>query len=447
MEFSKHNIFSKITGTENYFIVNPLSGQADILDSEEAEMFINRTLTDQHEFVEKGYLVNPQEEERLFRRKYLDFLVERDKDEVQIFFTPWYTCNFSCSYCFQDEYTNPDERVKSEVIDAFFSYLDTKFAARRKYITLFGGEPLLNTPLRRESIKKIIDGAALRNLDIALVTNGYHIIEFFDLLKGASIREIQVTLDGPPAVHDNRRMLKGGKGSFDKIAQGIDLLLQDGIPVNLRMIVDKENIQYLPELARLAIDRGWTNSPYFKTALGRNYELHHCQTNSHRLFSRIEMYREIYDIIKTHPEVLEFHKPAFSISKFIFENGALPNPLFDSCSGGKTEWAFDYTGRIYSCTATVGNAGDALGTFYPQVETNEELIELWEERDVVSIKECNDCAVRLACGGGCAAIAKNRTGNIQSPDCRPIKELIELGIGLYSEINQKSIKGPVASSL
>lgn len=435
MEFSKHNIFSKIAGTEYYFIVNPLSGQADILDSEEAEMFRNGSFTDSQEFAEKGYFVDPQEEERLFRRKYLDFLDERDKDEVQIFFTPWYTCNFSCSYCFQDEYTNPDESVKSEVIDAFFNYLDTKFTARRKYITLFGGEPLLNTPSRRESIRKIIGEATRRKLDIAVVTNGYHIVEFFDLLKGASIREIQVTLDGPPEVHDSRRMLKGGKGSFEKIARGIDMLLQDGIPVNLRMIVDKENIQYLPELARLAIDRGWTNSPYFKTALGRNYELHHCQTNNHRLFSRIEMYREIYDLIKHHPEVLEFHKPAFSISKFIFENGALPNPLFDSCSGGKTEWAFDYTGRIYSCTATVGNAGDALGTFYPQVKTNEELIELWEERDVVSIKECNDCAVRLACGGGCAAIAKTRTGKIHSPDCRPIKGLLELGIGLYSEMN------------
>ena len=47
MEFSKHNIFSKIAGTENYYIVNPLSGQADILDSEEAEMFSNGSFIDQ----------------------------------------------------------------------------------------------------------------------------------------------------------------------------------------------------------------------------------------------------------------------------------------------------------------------------------------------------------------------------------------------------------------
>ena len=147
------------------------------------------------------------------------------------------------------------------------------------------------------------------------------------------------------------------------------------------------------------------------------------------------MYKEIYEIVKTHPEVLEFHKPAFSIAKFIFENGELPNPLFDSCSGGKTEWAFDYSGRIYSCTATVGNQGDELGTFYPNVNLKEDLIEEWEERDVLAIEECTTCPVSLACGGGCAAIAKNRTGKIHSPDCRPVKSLLELGIGLYSEIN------------
>lgn len=436
MELSKHNIFSKIADSENYFIVNPLSGQADILEPEEAQQFIDSNFSkESSELAEKGYLVNPKEEAQLFRKKYLDFIDERDSDEVQLFFTPWYTCNFDCSYCFQDEYTNPNDNVKPEVISAFFDYIDKQFATRQKYITIFGGEPLLNSPTKKESIRQLIAGANKRMLDIAIVTNGFHVAEYIEILKGASVREIQITMDGTKQTHDLRRMLKGGKGSFDNIANGIDLLLENNIPVNLRMIVDKDNVNNLPDLARVAIDKGWTKSAYFKTALGRNYELHHCQTNNSRLFSRIEMYKEIYRIVKTHPEVLKFHKPAFSISKFIFENGELPNPLFDSCSGGKTEWAFDYSGRIYSCTATVGNQGDELGTFHPTISLKEDLIEEWEERDVLAIEECNTCSVRLACGGGCAAIAKNRTGKLHSPDCRPIKGLLELGIGLYSDIN------------
>lgn len=433
MQYSEHNIFSKIADSDHYYLVNPLSGQADILEPEEAANYKEKNLNNAEEFINKGYLVDPAKEQKLYRKKYLSFIDDRDNDEVQLFFTPWYSCNFDCSYCFQDEYTNPNEAVKSEVIDAFFQYVDKEFSNKKKYITIFGGEPFLNNPRKKESIRQIIARANERTLDISVVTNGYHLVEYMDILKQARIREIQVTLDGVKQIHDTRRMLKGGKGTFDRIAEGIDLLLENDIPVNLRMIIDKENVHDLPEMARFAIDRGWTQHPLFKTALGRNYELHHCQTNNARLFSRIEMYQEIYQVVKNHPEVLEFHRPAFSISKFIFENGELPNPLFDSCTGAKTEWAFDYTGKVYSCTATVGNDGDELGTFYPEVKLDEELVEEWEERDVLSIEACTSCPVRLACGGGCAAVAKNRTGKIQSPDCRPIAELLELGIGLYSE--------------
>jgi uncharacterized protein len=52
-------------------------------------------------------------------------------------------------------------------------------------------------------------------------------------------------------------------------------------------------------------------------------------------------------------------------------------------------------------------------------------------RDVTAITECNSCNLQLACGGGCGSIAKNRTGNIQSVDCRPVKELLELGFSHY----------------
>ena len=37
MRYSKYNIFSKIRDSENYFIVNPLSGNADILNADDAE--------------------------------------------------------------------------------------------------------------------------------------------------------------------------------------------------------------------------------------------------------------------------------------------------------------------------------------------------------------------------------------------------------------------------
>lgn len=438
MKFSKYNIFSKIRDSENHFIVNLLSGSADILDNSDAARIVAirqgegcADIAFFDELTEKGYITDESEEAREYRKKYLDFIDSREKDEIQIFFVPNYSCNFACSYCYQDQYQNSGSELKKEVIDAFFNYVKKEFTSRRKYITIFGGEPLLNSPRQKEIIDYIVGKAVEADLSLCFVTNGYYLEEYVPVLKKGKIREIQVTLDGTASVHDNRRFLKGGGPTFEKIVQGIDACLNSDIDVNLRVVIDRENIDNLPDLASFAIDKGWTKNTNFKTQIGRNYELHHCQSSPDKLFDRVSLYESLFDLIKKNPHITEFHKPSYSISKFLFENGELPDPLFDSCPACKTEWAFDHTGNIYSCTATVGKIDESLGTFYPEVTRKDTIIEQWESRDVTSIRECKECSLQLACGGGCGSVAKNRTGSISSPDCRPVKELLELGFSAY----------------
>jgi uncharacterized protein len=262
MIFSRHNIFSRITGSDNFFIVNLLSGSADILSQEEGRML--------HEFLEgkeipvefheslkeQGYLADEKAEERLYQSKYLDFIDTRDGDEVQLFFVPNYSCNFACTYCYQDEYASSKQELTTMVIDSFFTYVKKEFAGRKKYLTIFGGEPLLNSPKQKELIKYLIRLANETNLEICFVTNGYSLVDYIDILKTANIREIQVTLDGIGKVHDARRFLKGGGATFSKIVEGIDACLQNELPVNLRMVIDKENIDGLAEMAQFAIDKG-----------------------------------------------------------------------------------------------------------------------------------------------------------------------------------------------
>jgi len=440
MRYSKYNIFSKIRDSENYFIINLLTGNADILSESDAveiesirrgEAGLGKDIV--NELTEKGYLLEEAEEIKLYRSRYLDFIDSRDKDEIQIFFVTNYSCNFACTYCYQDQYNNPHLELSNDIIDAFFSYIGKEFAGRKKYITVFGGEPLLGSPKQKELISYLLKKSVESNLEVSFVTNGYSLEEYSEILKTGKIREVQVTLDGTETVHNSRRFLKGGDGTFNKIVRGIDSCIENHIDINLRMVADKENINNLPDLAQFAIDKGWTKSPYFKTQIGRNYELHHCQLAPDILFDRVSLYESIYELTKMHPQIVEFYKPAYSVAKFLSENGELPDPLFDACPACKTEWAFDYTGQIYSCTATVGKSDEALGSFYPDVTRKSDLIDQWERRDVTSIPECKECSVQLACGGGCGSVAKNRTGKICSTDCRPVKELLELGFSAYIE--------------
>jgi uncharacterized protein len=438
--YSKYNIFSKIRESENYFIVNLLTGNADILTVEDAgklSAIKNGNILSidafSDELYAKGYLAEKEDENRLYRKKYLDFLDSRSKDEIQLFFITNYSCNFACTYCYQDQYSNPRMELNNDVIDSFFNYVKNEFAGRDKYITVFGGEPLLNSPKQKASIEYLLKKASEEKLEISFVTNGYSLENYMDLFINKKIREIQVTLDGTEFVHDSRRFLKSGAGTFSQIVRGIDACLQNNIEVNLRMVIDKENIDNLPDLAQFAINKGWTKSPYFKTQIGRNYELHHCQSAPGKLFSRVSLFETIFNLTKQYPHILQFYQPAYSITKFLYENGSLPDALFDSCPACKTEWAFDYTGQIYSCTATVGKSDESLGTFYPLVTTHKERIEQWESRDITSIPECKECNMQLACGGGCGSVARNNSGKVCSPDCRPITELLELGFSEYFE--------------
>ncbi|MBL8027090.1 MAG: radical SAM protein [Fibrobacteres bacterium] len=431
MNWSKHNIISRIKDSQNYILVNSLHGQADILTPENADCVLKNESPKDSSFEEKGYWIDEKREESIYREKYLKFAEARDKEEIQIFFVPWYSCNFACSYCFQDEYAPVNADLSDEMMDAFLNYVKKTFAGRRKYITIFGGEPLLPGKEKMEYISRFLERASEEKLTVAIVSNGYHLKSYREILKKGLIREIQLTLDGTEEIHNSRRPLKGGKTTFDEVVEGIDMALADGYTVNLRAVVDKKNIDNLVTLAEFADKKGWASNPNFKTQIGRNYELHHCQSKPADLFERAELHEKLYELAVKHPVLLKFHKPAYSLTKFLFQNGTLPDPLFDSCPGTKSEWAFDSTGRIFSCTATVGKSEEQLGTFYPEVYLDSDKVSTWENRDIMTIEKCGTCNMRLACGGGCASIAKNRLGTLHSPDCRPISELISLGTGLY----------------
>ena len=216
MKYSKYNIFSKIRNSENYFIINLLTGNAEILGIGEAEklkaFMKGQVLPNDafsQELIAKGYLSEDSEENRIYRKRYLDFLDSRSNDEIQLFFVTNYSCNFACTYCYQDQYNNPSQELNTDVIDSFFNYIKNEFAGRKKYITVFGGEPLLNSLKQIAAIEYLLQKAEDEKLEISFVTNGYNLVNYINIFKN---RSIQVTLDGTEFVHDSRRFLKSGSG-------------------------------------------------------------------------------------------------------------------------------------------------------------------------------------------------------------------------------------------
>jgi len=445
MYYSKYTFHTNLENDSGLVIANYLTGSMDILDKDEAGVFLQfeksgdwKNYPGLPELIERGYVFeNAGDEKVMFAEKKRDFLAEYENTPVQIIFTPTYVCNLGCQYCYQAEYENQSRSLKPEVIDAFFAHINRKFRFEKvkPYITLFGGEPLLGGNEYKTSLLRFMSRATDFGYEMAIVTNGFELEKYLDDFNENKfkIKEIQVTLDGTREIHDERRPTKSKEGTFAAITGGIEKALKMGFRINLRSIVDKKNMGELYKLAEHALQRGWLEYPpaKFQTTLGRNYELHTCQVGA-QLYERSEMWRDFTTEAARRPVLYKYHKPQFHGIRTLMESGQLPDPIFDGCPAGKKEWAFDYKGDIYGCTASVGVEKYRLGNFLTGEVINEEQARQWMTRDVQSIPECAECAESLACGGGCGVLAANSTGNIHSPDCRPVKELIPLGIRHYN---------------
>lgn len=85
-----------------------------------------------------------------------------------------------------------------------------------------------------------------------MTTNGYLLTEdIVRELEKLNFKYIQITIDGPKDIHDNRRMLVSGKGTFDKIIENIKLFKDSSVVVSVRINIDKENAAMYSELSKL----------------------------------------------------------------------------------------------------------------------------------------------------------------------------------------------------
>jgi uncharacterized protein len=445
MRLSRSAILAPVPGRDQVLLVQPLSGQAALVEAEHARalraLASGGALPDaipEADLRAARFVVDTDDEDRALQAEaYAGWLEDVSRTPTQLVVVPSFGCNLACTYCYQEVFDPAGSLVSPEVIEAFFDYVDRhhRNESPAPYLTLFGGEPLLDTPAHQDRIGRYLDGARARGLELAVVTNGYDLVSFLPRLARGPVKEVQVTLDGPAALHDRRRPHRVRGGTFDRIVEGVDGLVAAGIPVNLRVVADRENLPRLPELAAFAEARGWLDLPpgRMKTQIGRNYELFGCASRQAQgeLFDRVELWARYVELAEQHPSLRRFHRPRFHGIAHLAEAGELPAPNFDACPAAKKEWAFAPDGGLYGCTATVGNARYRLGRFHPTVERDEAAIATWRDRSALTIPECRSCALQTVCGGGCGALADSRRGSIRAPDCRPVPELYGLGARFY----------------
>ncbi len=139
-------------------------------------------------------------------------------------------CSFRCEFCHIHRRTNIDEDMTTEqalkIIDAL-AYVGVSFL----YVT--GGEPLI-----RDDIEDILKYAKKKNMYVLLGTNGSLFKQKFDKIS-KYVDNIHFSIQ---SVKNFESITGSTKEVFEDICNGIKLALKSKIPIQINVIIDKNNI-------------------------------------------------------------------------------------------------------------------------------------------------------------------------------------------------------------
>jgi uncharacterized protein len=135
---------------------------------------------------------------------------------------PTMACNMACEYCYE---ANKTGRMSSELIESIVAHVENNGPRIASLETCwYGGEPLLGLDIMEDLTESFLDLGKEHNFEYrsSVISNGYLMTpEVADRLREMKVLGVQVTIDGPERMHDRKRPLKNGKGSFKRIVENI----------------------------------------------------------------------------------------------------------------------------------------------------------------------------------------------------------------------------------
>ena len=269
-----------------------------------------------------------------------------------------FACNMNCVYCFENRTKNQkahlsfSDRISmmAQLIDLFAPDIDCL-----DYV-FFGGEPLLNLDYVEEMSEFIVKRYPTLNINFSFTSNGTLINEkFIALCKKYDFKEIRVTIDGTPKIHNARRVMKNGRNSYDLIIENIKNLCQKtGIRVMINTVIDSDNADcYMDMVADLVHHLG-------EYIVGDNPKV---------VFSIGTLCHPLFDTSHTKGKGTTDYSGSslyYTLSEQLIKLGAtIASPFYSSHCMNSAEKTFTVapTGDIYKCVTGIGSKRFLLATY------------------------------------------------------------------------------------
>jgi sulfatase maturation enzyme AslB (radical SAM superfamily) len=176
-------------------------------------------------------------------------------------------CNLACPYCIKDKLMDlrqdrPQARIAVETarqaIDAFVAV-----AERGPHTDLGlqfrGGEALLNAEVVLDATRYMRTRWTRGDVVTSMVSNATLVTEALARALAELEITVEVSIDGPRAIHDLVRITKGGRPTYDRVVAGLHRLVAAGVEVtNINTTMTAETLplidaSFFAELARLGV--------------------------------------------------------------------------------------------------------------------------------------------------------------------------------------------------
>jgi uncharacterized protein len=367
----------------------------------------------QDALLEDGFLVRSRDEDDLRLRAHLDRASDGVPGTLFVTLMPTLQCNLACNYCFQKDFpafTKMSSPTEDATLEWILRLVDERGLSDLQ-VHYFGGEPTTRKDFCLRSAK--ILGSAMRarggRFAWQMTTNGVLLdLPFAKEMESYGQGQYKITLDGDKESHDQERVYRDGRGSFDQIFENVVALAKSGSKVRIGGNFYPHQVASFEKLLDRLEATGVAKllaGVRFKPIVDEKSACTGCPS---------QQKAESQALVQLNKSV-ERRK----MTERLYQ-GELLESLLGPC---ELHWKHSYTvdpeGRVYKCPAVAGKPGlEVANVVSQEPEKIAPLLELrpWEQ--------CGDCAYLPVCVGGCLGLQYLQTGRRDQVSCK--KEMFEL---------------------
>lgn len=351
-------------------------------------------------------------------------------------------CNLRCKYCFAGTGHFGGEKglMSLEVAKVAIDFL-IKASRTRKHceIDFFGGEPLLNLDVVKQTVNYGREQAAMHNKEFkfTLTTNAVRLDEATIAYLNDNNIAVVLSLDGRPEVNDRMRLTPSEKGSYSMITPNIKRMVESRGNENyyVRGTYTRFNLDFAADVMHLVDELGFKQVSVEPVVASPEVEYAFKEEDLPALFREYETLACQY---------LEHEREGRGFNFFHFNldlnHGPCIPKRLSGCGAGHEYLAVTPTGELFPCHQFVGREEYKLGTVFVGItEDKRQIMKGFQQAHIYSKPKCTKCWAKFYCSGGCHANAQAFNKNLHEPydlGCQLEKKRLECAIFVQVAKNQ-----------